>query len=163
MEKLPALYSDESLTKRFQKELFKGDAWKPETELLPVSVLEGIINEVDQFTKPVDLTIIPTIVRTLAGSYPSKELNDAGIFTKALAAALKEFSEPVIKSVVEEIIKRNKFFPTVADLFLGCEAQAKTLALPKSFAQMQLSAHKQRGTIYTPEEIEIIRERNNEE
>lgn len=159
METLPAIYTDETLAHRYREQLFVTDAWKPDAPLLPVSVLNGIVSEVDGFNAPIALTDLPTMIKALIGSYPARELNDAAIFTKALAGAVKEFSNPVLRKVFKETIKRKKFFPAVADVFLACEEEDRLVRLPKTYAKMQLKAHDQRGTIYTPEELEEIRAR----
>lgn len=83
---------------------------------IPTRELHLTIAEIDAFLEPCGQETAARHAEILIGSYPKREVNDAGVYARAIVSVLAELPAEISKATVDRVTRTCSFFPTRADV-----------------------------------------------
>ena len=113
-------------------------------QLMPLHIVEKIIDELEVALIPAGKDVAKKWAKFLIGAYPSRQMNDADIFTRSLIFDMAGFPEDIIEKSVHDVRRACKFLPTCAEVFEVCERYRKDRAEKLRLAKVCKQLHEQR-------------------
>ena len=80
--------------------------------MIPVAACQAVISEIEVWDTPCGIGIAKASARILIGTYPSRQVNDPEIYSKAIVSVLAEYPAEVCRDAVDRVTRELKFLPT---------------------------------------------------
>jgi hypothetical protein len=111
------------------------------TALIEEANCRAVVDEVKAALVPAGRNTAIRLARTLVGSYPAREVNDADIYVRAITSVFEAVPPDIGQAAVDYITRHLRFLPTRADVHQVCEGMMGERRFAKRVAEAHIVEH----------------------